>query len=291
MERTGVIYKATSPSGNVYVGKTILSLGERKSKHRTDAKKHTYAFANAINKYGIDGFVWEIIESEIPNCKLNEREVFYIRKLNSYNNGYNSTEGGDFNPMDYEKNRKKVSEKRKGVKATIVFCGEDNHSSKLTWKEVFAIRDEYKNTSLTHEDLSSKYNISRRSIGNVVNNITWIDDKYITTTNKQNKLTASEVYEIRVKYRDGTYTLESLGKKYRVAFQNISLIINNKIFIDEGYKVPDVKSIRNDIISIRDKEICDKYKTGNYIYKFLAEEYKLSVRTISRVLNCDGRLK
>lgn len=285
-ERTGIIYKATSPSGRVYVRKTVSSLAKRKSKHRVDAKKHTYAFANAINKYGIEGFTWDTIESKIPYCKLNEKEIFYVSKFDSYKSGYNSTEGGDYNPMDYEENRIKLSIRKLGVPLDIDQTGEKNHQSKLTWSDIYAIRDEYKNTSLTHDDLGVKYNISRKSIGNVINNITWIDDKYVPIIiNKQSKLTINKVNEIRKKYSKGIYTLELLGKEYDVCFQLISSIINNKIWVDSSYKVPDVKSIKKFIKSNRDKEICSKYITGNYTNKCLAEEYKLGVSTINRIIS------
>lgn len=49
---------------------------------------------NAWKKYGADNFEFKIIE-ECSLDSLNNREVFWIEKLDSFNNGYNKTLGGD----------------------------------------------------------------------------------------------------------------------------------------------------------------------------------------------------
>ena len=48
----------------------------------------------AINKYGADKFKFRVIE-ECDDDKVNERETYWIEKLDSCNNGYNITLGGD----------------------------------------------------------------------------------------------------------------------------------------------------------------------------------------------------
>ena len=51
------------------------------------------AIHKAINKYGKSNFTIEVIE-EVESTNLNDREKYWIRYYDSYNNGYNSTEGG-----------------------------------------------------------------------------------------------------------------------------------------------------------------------------------------------------
>lgn len=46
-------------------------------------------------KYGKDIFERIILEDNIPETLLNEKEIFYIKQENSFKNGYNSTFGGD----------------------------------------------------------------------------------------------------------------------------------------------------------------------------------------------------
>ena len=64
-------------------------------KPSTHKKKGTYKIYNAINKYGAENFYVETLEENIPIEELDEKEIEYIAKYDSYNNGYNSTPGGD----------------------------------------------------------------------------------------------------------------------------------------------------------------------------------------------------
>lgn len=101
--KKGIIYCATSPSGKKYYGRTIVSLIKRKYSHSADVRRNsnTY-FHNALRKYGIENFKWEIVEKiKDPNknnliIKLNEKEIFYIKEKNTlYPNGYNLMPGGN----------------------------------------------------------------------------------------------------------------------------------------------------------------------------------------------------
>lgn len=81
----------------VYIGQTTQSIQERFNQHMkpsTIKKRGTYKIYNAINKYGKENFYIELLE-ETTEDKLDEREMFYINKFDSYKNGYNSTNGGD----------------------------------------------------------------------------------------------------------------------------------------------------------------------------------------------------
>src|SRR5210317_2664073 len=93
MGRKGIIYKITSPSGKVYVGQTIRSFEKRMQEHK-DSKSSCSAVKNAIDKYK-DQMKYEIIEANIPQEQLDEREIHWIKELNSLApNGYNLTSGG-----------------------------------------------------------------------------------------------------------------------------------------------------------------------------------------------------
>lgn len=81
----------------VYIGQTTHSIQERFSQHMkpsTIKKRGSYKLYNAIAKYGKENFYIELLEETTPD-KLDEREIFYIKKFDSYKNGYNSTNGGD----------------------------------------------------------------------------------------------------------------------------------------------------------------------------------------------------
>lgn len=82
----------------VYIGQTTMLVKDRIVAHfkpSTSKLRGTYKIYNAINKYGKENFYYEILEENIPEELLNQKEIDYIAKYDSYNNGYNSTPGGD----------------------------------------------------------------------------------------------------------------------------------------------------------------------------------------------------
>lgn len=92
----GIVYKAISPSGEVYIGITITPLKERKRTHLRSVKKGSeLPFHNAIRKYGMKNMKWEIIDKADTWDKLCELETKYIEEYDSYHNGYNLTKGGE----------------------------------------------------------------------------------------------------------------------------------------------------------------------------------------------------
>lgn len=94
----GYIYKITNIVNNkIYIGQTIRDIQSRWNQHINNAynenDKNNH-FHNAILKYGENSFSIVIIE-ECPDEVLNEREKYWINYYDSYNNGYNSTLGGE----------------------------------------------------------------------------------------------------------------------------------------------------------------------------------------------------
>lgn len=95
----GCIYKITNKLNNKsYIGLTIRSPQMRWSEHIYRSKNITnnsQTICKAINKYGSDNFLFEVIEDNILNEVLQEKEKYYIELFDTYNNGYNDTPGGD----------------------------------------------------------------------------------------------------------------------------------------------------------------------------------------------------
>lgn len=116
----GVIYKITSPSGKVYVGKTY-DLRKRINSHKCDTRKgSSIILHNSIRKYGWEAHVIEVIE-EVADELLNEREMFWITELKTYCHenpmGLNMTKGGEGQRgswMHDTERRKWYSERFKG---------------------------------------------------------------------------------------------------------------------------------------------------------------------------------
>lgn len=89
----GYIYVITNKvNGKQYVGQTSSFIEERWKQH-IKSKDESY-FHRALRKYGIDNFSIEQIE-ECSSIEVDNREKYWIEKLDTYNNGYNSTLGGE----------------------------------------------------------------------------------------------------------------------------------------------------------------------------------------------------
>lgn len=88
------IYVITNDvNGKQYVGQTVRSIEERFKEHLDDSRRLDYPLYRAMNKYGIEHFSTKQLE-ECSIEELNDREIFWIKKLNTYYNGYNATLGG-----------------------------------------------------------------------------------------------------------------------------------------------------------------------------------------------------
>ena len=93
----GRIYKITNKeNGLIYIGCTINSLEKRFGEHlsRCFTSEYKSKLYNSMKKYGQENFTIELIEE----CDLNiiyETEKKYVEQYDSYNNGLNSTMGGE----------------------------------------------------------------------------------------------------------------------------------------------------------------------------------------------------
>ena len=102
----GTIYQVKNKVNNKsYVGQSINNGKARFVAHRIKARKGIiHPLYSSMRKYGLDNFEFVVIENVIANSKeelinkLNSREIFWIRKLNTlFKNklGYNLREGGE----------------------------------------------------------------------------------------------------------------------------------------------------------------------------------------------------
>ena len=86
------VYQHLSPTGKSYIGITQQSPEDRWRKGNGYRKQEK--FYNAIKKYGWDSFQHNILEENINEETASYWEKYYIKKFDSYYNGYNATEGG-----------------------------------------------------------------------------------------------------------------------------------------------------------------------------------------------------
>ena len=113
MEKEYYIYKHTCKENNqVYIGQTCQN-PSRRWRNGEGYKGSSY-FYMAIKKYGWEGFIHEIIESNLSKEEADKREQYWIEyyKSNIKGYGYNLKEGG--NSPSYSKEAKeKMSQSAK----------------------------------------------------------------------------------------------------------------------------------------------------------------------------------
>lgn len=87
------IYKLTFPNGKTYVGQSWDI--ERRWYLYSIARTQSPKLKNALVKYSFDDIEKEIIEEvDATQEVMDKREIYWIKEINSIENGYNLQEGG-----------------------------------------------------------------------------------------------------------------------------------------------------------------------------------------------------
>lgn len=177
----GFIYKWTCKINNKsYIGQTT-DPDKRYISHIYSTSKDK--FHEALKYYGLINFDYEIIE-ETDN--LDEREVYWIKYYDSFNNGYNTKIGGNY---------KLLRERLKTPTACFGYIKDKHGKIQIYEEEANIIRDifneyvsgEYHN----HKELSKKYG---KQTYNIITNIKYTGDEHypqiidIETFNQANEL-------------------------------------------------------------------------------------------------------
>lgn len=107
----------TSPSGKKYIGKTVQPFDNRMYRHVWNAKNNVTrscrALYNAIRKYGVENFKFEIL-LEINDKFLAEYETKFILTYNTLSpNGYNLVVGNNEQISYSDESKKKMSDSQK----------------------------------------------------------------------------------------------------------------------------------------------------------------------------------
>lgn len=85
------IYKITyNKDGRCYIGQSINIEHRLKEHKKCEGQSYIH---NAIKKYGLSNFTFEVVE-ECSRQELDEKERYWIKFYNSYENGFNQTKGG-----------------------------------------------------------------------------------------------------------------------------------------------------------------------------------------------------
>lgn len=124
----------------VYIGKTSKSIEERFKVHKVDMKKYkNRKLYKAMNELGVENFYIEKLDETDSFETSSELEIKYIKKYDSYKNGYNGNYGGE--------GKKLISEE--------------------TWNEVLEYVKTKKDFLIS--DVNKNFNIDRKTIKDFLN--------------------------------------------------------------------------------------------------------------------------
>lgn len=212
-----------------YIGKTIEIFQKRWFNHRSFLRgnKHPNVYMQREwNKYGEDNFEFLIIEQfdiairneynyDELNRKICELEIYYIKKYNTYKNGYNMTTGGEgtCGIIITEKHKKAIAEKNR-----INMTGR-KHSEETKKK----MSESHKGYIKTEEH---RKHLSEALKGKTVSEETRIKirnqcNKYKYSSCKNKK---EDILNIKKDFMNGMNALQ-ISEKYKIKIKTIQSIL------------------------------------------------------------------
>ena len=149
------IYKITNKiNGKCYIGQTT-DYKRRFQEHKSCGygNENNKLLYYAFRKYGIDNFDFEVIEEKTE--KYNEKEKYWISYYDSFENGYNMTEGGEEPPLNIRENSPFATH---------------------TEEQVAEIKRLLKETNIQYKDIATMFNYDSSSIKRINYGKLWRDD-------------------------------------------------------------------------------------------------------------------
>lgn len=229
------IYKITEKDNptNFYVGQSN-DIDRRFKEHiYKTSKQSRIPFDDEITNKGKDAFLFEVLEV-CSIDELNDKEKYWIAYYDTYNNGYNMTEGGDSNPSQNPEVIAKIKNtllNNKEVNKKLSHKGEDNANSKLTLEDVKNIRIAYQEGKTFGEVYPLYQNkISRSGFQYCWLGKTWkevmpeVFQQRTAQLNGGSSRKRQEIYQLRLDYMNGL-TNKELQLKYNMSYQNVRRIL------------------------------------------------------------------
>ena len=172
--KNGIYIIHNTVSNKSYIGFSI-EMEKRWQQHRANLRNNHHdnpLLQNAWNKYGEESFEFSIIEE---TTELADREIYWISELNTYETGYNLTEGGDDPPDvtgikrsaetrklmgDVQRGRKKTQDHKDKIAKTLT-----GHKRSEESKQKQGVSVTGKNNHAYRSDVSDTFLLSLREQG------------------------------------------------------------------------------------------------------------------------------
>ena len=230
----------------MYIGQTIRDFESRWKEHKRALKNNCHDneyLQRSWNKYGEDAFEFKAIHycDELDN--LNDLEKYYIKKYDTFHNGFNMTEGGDYflNEIPEEIRKKTLENLKKAIRERSDYT--EHQIAKV--KEMLS---ELENNPISIKKISKLTGVRETVVYNVKNLNSWIDVrsdlnekiKQLNAIEIRNKNIVKDLYTYN-------YSLEELCDKYALKESNIRTILRKE-------NVKDYKKIFREVKNTRIKQ-------------------------------------
>lgn len=235
MIKESYIYKITNDlNGKMYIGQTNDFI-RRKNEHISDSRNRPEKsyIHRSMAKHGPENFTFTILE-KVNSEEASEKEIKYIKKYNTYQNGYNLTTGGEMNEhkrfftdeeiieIRKEKNQKTFTEIYKEYGEGVISYG---GMKKIVYGESYGNLPSFEDLS---EGEKSKDLIKKENIEKGKGRRVYTDDEVLKIRQERPKYTLTELHD--------------LYGKNKISLSGFEKVVNS-----ETYKhVPSLKDVHGE---------------------------------------------
>lgn len=213
------IYKITNKiNGKCYIGQTT-DYKRRFQEHKSCGyeNENNKLLYYAFRKYGIENFNFEVIEEKTE--KYNEKEKYWISYYDSFENGYNMTEGGEEPPLNIKENSPFATH---------------------TEEQVAEIKRLLKETNIQYKDIATMFNYDSSSIERINYGKLWRDDNTSYPIRKESSRRYQKERALNI-IHDLLYTdltQKKIAEKYGCARTTVTAINSGKNNRQENLEYP-----------------------------------------------------
>jgi group I intron endonuclease len=239
------IYSITNVvTGEMYIGQTIQDFKKRWKSHISALNRGNHDneyLQRSWNKYGEDAFKFKAIHYCDELDILNDLEKYYIKKYDTYNNGFNMTEGGDYflNEIPEEIRKKRLENLKKVNRERSDYT--EHQIAKV--KEMLSVLE---NNQISIKKISKLTGVREGVIYNVKYLNSWVDVrsdlneklKIINNKEARNESIVKDLYSKK-------YLLNEISEKYKLSQDTIKRILRRNNAKDFSLIFKEVNDLRN----------------------------------------------
>ena len=220
------IYSITNKiTGTKYIGQTKNSFEARWKQHKKKLRANNHDneyLQRSWNKYGEEAFEFKIVHICDELDILSDLEIYYIKKYDTYNNGFNLTTGGELGLYDIpEETRIKMINSSKEI---------SRDKSDYTEHQIFNVKKLLAEGVLPINKISKLTGVRENVIYSVKNLQSWVD----VNKDVNDKLKQLNYSEIRNKnmlsdLTENNMTFKEISAKYGLQLNTVRVILKKHL--------------------------------------------------------------